>query len=102
VGLAEVVAALHPTPAVGGVPSGAAVRFLGEHEKLDRGLYAGLVGLIGPSRAELAVALRCARIADGFARLFLGAGIVEGSSAESEWMETQLKARALLDALEGV
>ncbi len=39
-------------------------------------------------------------IAGGTARLFLGAGIVEGSSAESEWMETQLKARALLDALE--
>jgi isochorismate synthase len=100
-GLADVVAALHPTPAVGGVPSAAAVRFLGEHEHLDRGLYAGLIGLLGPSRAELAVALRCARIADGTARLFLGAGIVEGSSAESEWMETQLKARALLDALEG-
>ncbi len=100
VGLAEVVAALHPTPAVGGVPSAAAVRFLGEHENLDRGLYAGLIGLVGPSRAELAVALRCARIAGGTARLFLGAGIVEGSSAESEWMETQLKARALLDALE--
>ena len=99
-GLAEVVEALHPTPAVGGVPSAAAVRFLGEHEKLDRGLYAGLIGLVGPSRAELAVALRCARIAGGTARLFLGAGIVEGSSAESEWMETQLKARALLDALE--
>jgi len=33
--------------------------------------------------------------------LFLGAGIVDGSSAESEWAETQLKARALLDALEG-
>src|SRR5712671_1577522 len=99
-GLADVVGALHPTPAVGGVPSAAAVRFLGEHEKLDRGLYAGLIGLVGPSRAELAVALRCARIAGGTARLFLGAGIVEGSSAESEWMETQLKARALLDALE--
>src|SRR5713101_6170325 len=100
VGLAEVVAALHPTPAVGGVPSAAAVRFLGAHENLDRGLYAGLIGLVGPLRAELAVALRCARIAGGTARLFLGAGIVEGSSAESEWMETQLKARALLDALE--
>src|SRR5882672_1638938 len=44
---------------------------------------------------------RRARIAGGTARLFLGAGIVEGSSADSEWMETQLKARALLDALEG-
>lgn len=100
-GLAEVVAALHPTPAVGGVPPAAAVRFLGEHEHLDRGLYAGLIGLVGPLRAELAVALRCALITGGSARLFLGAGIVEGSSAESEWMETQLKARALLDALEG-
>ena len=100
-GLADVVAALHPTPAVGGVPSAAAVRFLADHEDLDRGLYAGLVGLVGPARAELAVALRCARIESGTARLFLGAGIVEGSSAESEWVETQLKARALLDALEG-
>src|SRR5712671_2225278 len=99
-GLAEVVAALHPTPAVGGVPSAAAVRFLGEHENLDRGLYAGLIGLVGPLRAELAVALRCALLQGGGARLFLGAGIVEGSSPESEWMETQLKARALLAALE--
>ena len=76
------------------------MRFLGEHENLDRGLYAGLIGLVGPARAELAVALRCALLSDGAARLFLGAGIVEGSSPQSEWMETQLKARALLDALE--
>jgi isochorismate synthase len=100
VGVAEVVAALHPTPAVGGVPAPAAVQFLERHEQLDRGLYAGLVGLLGPGRAELAVALRCALVTRGIARLFLGAGIVEGSSAESEWVETQLKARALLDALE--
>jgi len=99
VGIAEVVAALHPTPAVGGVPTEAAARFLAEHEHLDRGLYAGLVGVIGPGRAELAVALRCALLRDGSARLFVGAGIVDGSSAEEEWMETQLKARALLDAL---
>ena len=83
------------------IPPAAAVRFLGEHEQLDRGLYAGLIGLVGPGRAELAVALRCALLSGGTARLFLGAGILEGSSAESEWMETQLKARALLDALEG-
>jgi salicylate biosynthesis isochorismate synthase/menaquinone-specific isochorismate synthase len=100
-GVAEVVAALHPTPAVGGVPAPAAVQFLERHERLERGLYAGLVGLVGPGRAELAVALRCALVSHGVARLFLGAGIVEGSSAESEWVETQLKARALLDALEG-
>ena len=100
-GLADVVGALHPTPAVGGVPAAAAVQFLERQERLDRGLYAGLVGLIGPGRAELAVALRCALVSRGIARLFLGAGIVEGSSAGSEWVETQLKARALLDAVEG-
>ncbi|HWE23025.1 MAG TPA: isochorismate synthase, partial [Myxococcales bacterium] len=100
-GLADVVAALHPTPAVGGVPAAAAVQFLDEHEQLDRGLYSGLVGFVGPGRAELAVALRCALVDHGIARLFLGAGIVDGSSAESEWVETQLKARALLDAFEG-
>ena len=100
-GVADVVGALHPTPAVGGVPPAAAVHFLDEHEQLDRGLYAGLVGFIGPGRAELAVALRCALVEHGIARLFLGAGIVDGSSAESEWVETELKARALLDALEG-
>ena len=97
--IADVAAALHPTPAVGGVPSGAALRFLSEHEALDRGLYAGIVGWIGNGRAELAVALRSALIRGRRARLFVGAGIVEGSSPDAEWEETELKARALLDAL---
>lgn len=96
---ADVVAALHPTPAVAGVPTAAALRFLSSCEELDRGLYAGLVGWAGPDRAELVVALRSALVAGRRARLFVGAGIVEGSSPESEWAETELKARALLDAL---
>ncbi|MFN2547181.1 MAG: isochorismate synthase MenF [Myxococcales bacterium] len=98
-GVADVAAALHPTPAVLGVPSAAARRFLAEHEGLERGLYAGLVGWVGPARSELAVALRCALIRGNRARLFVGAGIVEGSSAAREWEETEMKARALLDAL---
>ena len=98
-GVADVVAALHPTPAVLGVPGAAARRFLEEHEGLERGLYTGLVGWVGPERAELAVALRCALIRGRRARLFVGAGIVEGSSADREWDETELKAHALLDAL---
>jgi isochorismate synthase len=98
-GVADVAAALHPTPAVGGVPSAAALRFLAEHEGLDRGLYAGLVGWVGDGRAELAVALRSALVRGRRARLFVGSGIVEGSSPEAEWEETEMKARALLDAL---
>src|SRR5260221_6515833 len=97
--VADVVCALHPTPPVAGVPAGAALPFLQEHEDLDRGLYAGLVGWAGPDRAELAVGLRCALVRGRQARLFVGAGIVEGSSPEAEWEETELKARALLDAL---
>lgn len=97
--VADVVAALHPTPAVAGVPTAAALQFIRDHEHLDRGLYAGLVGWVGPRRAELAVALRSALVRGRHARLFVGAGIVDGSSPESEWMETELKAQALLGAL---
>ncbi|TMA24960.1 MAG: isochorismate synthase [Deltaproteobacteria bacterium] len=98
-GIAEVAAALHPTPAVLGSPPAAARRFLDAHEGLDRGLYGGLVGFVSPERSELAVALRCALVRGRRARLFVGAGIVEGSSPEEEWAETELKARALLEAL---
>jgi isochorismate synthase len=98
-GVADVAAALHPTPAVGGVPSAAALRFLAEHESLDRGLYAGVVGWVGGGRAELLVALRSALVRGSHARIFAGAGVVAGSSPDAEWEETELKARALLDAL---
>lgn len=97
--VSDVVAALHPTPAVAGTPAPAALRFISEQEGLDRGLYAGLVGWIAPGRAELAVALRSALVRGRTARLFVGAGIVAGSSSAQEFEETELKARALLDAL---
>ena len=98
-GPGEVVAALHPTPAVAGVPRAEALRFLAQSEGLRRGLYAGAVGLLGEGTAELAVALRSALLRGERARLFVGAGIVQGSSAEEEWRETELKAAAMLAAL---
>ena len=99
--LGDVVAALHPTPAVGGSPRPAALAFLAEHEGLDRGLYAGPLGWVGPGRAHLAVALRSARVRGASARLYVGAGIVAGSSAEAEWRETELKSLAMVRALAG-
>jgi isochorismate synthase len=95
----DVLAALHPTPAVAGVPSADALRFLAAREGLRRGLYAGPVGLLGAGRAELAVALRSALLRGDRARLFAGAGLVEGSSAEEEWRETEMKAAVMLSAL---
>lgn len=98
---AQVVAALHPTPAVGGVPRDHALGFLHEHEALDRGWYAGPVGWIGPTGAHMVVALRSALVRGDRARLFVGAGIVQGSSAEAEWRETEMKSLAMLRALGG-
>ncbi len=96
-----VVAALHPTAAVGGTPSSTAVDFLRRNEGFDRGWYAGAVGWHSPEEAELRVAIRSALISGKHARIFVGAGIVAGTTADLEWEETVLKSRAILDALGG-
>lgn len=94
-----VARALHPTPAVAGRPRQPSLEWLLEHEDLCRGWYAGAVGAMGPGRLTLAVALRSALIEGHRASVFVGAGIVEGSQASSEWLETERKARAMLPAL---
>jgi salicylate biosynthesis isochorismate synthase/menaquinone-specific isochorismate synthase len=96
---ADVARALHPTAAVGGTPRDEALAFLRSHERLARGWYAGAVGWLGPDRADLRVALRCALVRGAAARLFSGAGCVAGSTADGEWTETAVKARFMLRAL---
>jgi isochorismate synthase len=96
----DLVAALHPTPAVAGMPREAARELLAELEPIDRGGYAGPVGWVdGDGDGEFAIALRCAEITGKTARLFAGAGIVGDSVPEAEVDETERKFRALLDAL---
>ncbi|HUM10931.1 MAG TPA: isochorismate synthase [Myxococcaceae bacterium] len=95
---ADVARALHPTAAVGGTPRDEALAFLRSHERLARGWYAGAIGWIGPDRADLRVALRCALVRGTGARLFSGAGCVPGSTVEGEWVETAVKARFMLRA----
>jgi isochorismate synthase len=96
----DLVAALHPTPAVCGTPRDAARRALGELEPIDRGCYAGPVGWVdADGDGEWAIALRCAEITGTTARVFAGAGIVADSTPEMELDETERKFRALLDAL---
>jgi isochorismate synthase len=94
-----VARALHPTPAVAGRPRQPSMAWLREHEGFPRGWYAGVVGALGPGQLTLAVALRSALLDGPRARLFVGAGIVEGSRPASEWLETERKARAMLPAL---
>lgn len=91
VGDADLVDALHPTPAVGGYPADEAVRRLGETEPFDRGWYAGPVGWVGRDRVELAVAIRSGLVEGSTLSVFAGAGIVAGSAPEDEWRELDYK-----------
>lgn len=98
----DLVAALHPTAAVCGTPTPVAAEVLAELERMDRGRYAGPVGWCdGRGDGEFGIALRCAEIDGTRARLFAGAGIVEGSLPERELEETRMKLRAMRSALEG-
>lgn len=93
--------ALHPTAAVGGTPTAAAMALIGEIEGMDRGRYAGPVGWMDRSGdGEFAIALRCAELSGARARLFAGAGIVQGSLPEAELEETRIKLSAMMGALE--
>ncbi len=97
----DLVEALHPTPAVCGVPRDAAEHVIHETEPFDRGWYAGPVGWFDTEgNGHFVPALRTA-VGDGESwRLFAGAGIVQGSEPVSEWEETGIKFEPVLRALE--
>ncbi|GAA5202509.1 chorismate-binding protein [Microbacterium jejuense] len=108
----DLVAALHPTAAVAGTPTAAALDAIRRLEPFDRGRYAGPVGWVdGDGNGEWAIALRCAQIgsdpAHGHAEYsatipvvaHAGAGIVAASDPESELLETRVKFRPIVDAL---
>lgn len=97
----DLVGALHPTAAVAGTPTSAALEAIRRLEPFDRGRYSGPVGWVdGRGDGEWAIALRCARIQDdGTIRAYAGAGIVAGSDPAAELAETELKLRSILDAL---
>ncbi|GLU45776.1 isochorismate synthase [Nocardiopsis ansamitocini] len=96
----DAVAALHPTAAVGGTPTAAAMEAIAELEQMDRGRYAGPVGwLDGHGNGEWGIALRCAHVVGRSARLFAGCGIVAGSEPEAELAEAVTKFAAMRTAL---
>ncbi len=96
----DVVKALHPTPATGGVPLGAARALIKKLEGRPRGWYTGPVGWFDTEgNGDFWVALRSGLLLDDQARVFVGAGIVRDSDAEVEWQETLLKERALMSGL---
>ncbi|MFN8517375.1 MAG: isochorismate synthase [Chloroflexia bacterium] len=96
----DLVARLHPTPAVGGIPRAEALVAIREREGFGRGWYAGAVGWVdGYGGGEFAVALRSALVVPGMAILYGGAGIMGDSNPDSEYAETALKLRPMRAAL---
>ena len=96
----DLLADLHPTPAVCGHPREQALELLAALEPFERGWYAGPVGWFDlEGNGMFAPALRSAVLADGAWRLFAGAGIVAGSRPDAEWNETAIKLEPVLRAL---
>lgn len=96
----DLVAALHPTPAVGGWPRDEALSVIAELEPADRGRYAGPVGWVDAAgNGAWAVGIRAVQLDGTSARLFAGVGVVADSDPEAELEETRAKAQALLGTL---
>jgi len=96
----DLVARLHPTPAVGGYPTDRALSIMRELEKIDRGWYAAPFGWTDPNGSgEFAVAIRSALLSGRMASVFAGSGIVADSVPSGEYAETSLKLRPMLSAL---
>lgn len=93
-----VLGRLHPTPAVCGLPVSEARAFIGAHEPVARGMYAGVVGMVTAGESECAVGIRSALVDGDMLTAFAGAGIVAGSEADAEWLETARKLESF-DAL---
>jgi menaquinone-specific isochorismate synthase len=93
-------AAVHPTAAVAGTPTGTAVELIRELEHMDRERYAGPVGWVDTDgNGEWGIALRCAQLSGRTARLFAGCGIVAGSDPAAELAEAQVKFRPMRGVL---
>ena len=98
--LLDVLTQLFPTPAVGGVPREAAMARIRELEGFPRGLYGGTVGWINArGGGEFLVGIRSALVRGHTATVYAGAGIVAGSTPDKEFVETELKFRALLEGI---
>lgn len=99
--LSKIIKAIHPTPAVCGAPSNKAKNIILEIENYDREFYTGFLGPVNltEGNANLFVNLRCAKIEDNVASIYVGGGIVTGSEPEEEWEETENKLNTMTKVL---
>lgn len=97
---ADLIKALHPTPAMGGYPTERALEAIEDLEPFNRGWYAAPIGFVGHDHTEFVVAIRSALIERERVSLYSGAGIVLGSDPAEEWQEIEDKISKFLKALD--
>ena len=98
--LNTIISALHPTPAICGLPREASRELIASTELHQRRLYTGYLGVNHQNGdADFFVNLRCMQIFEDHFELFVGGGITADSNPESEWQETELKSMVLMNAI---
>jgi len=97
----DIINALHPTPAVCGLPKAEAFSFINTHEHARRHYYSGFMGPLNmpQQQTHLYVSLRCMQITDSTYSLYAGGGLLRGSQAEKEWLETEAKMETMRNLL---
>lgn len=99
--IGSVVNALHPTPAVCGMPKDATFGFITHEEQSPRSYYSGFVGPMGiGGESHLFVSLRCMRIEGRKLFLYAGGGLLADSREDDEWLETEAKMETMRSLLE--
>ena len=99
--LGKIVSALHPTPAVCGMPKDATHRFIISNEHTPRSYYSGFMGPLDiAGSTHLYVSLRCMQITPDAYRLFAGGGILADSQEQQEWEETQEKMKTMKNLID--
>ena len=100
--LTSLVSQLHPTPALAGSPVGEALMCLREVESYNRGFFGGAVGFVdGDGDGEFAVAIRSGVFDGECGWVYAGCGVVEGSDAQAEFNEIDMKLKTILSAFQG-
>ncbi|WP_124980783.1 chorismate-binding protein [Nonlabens xiamenensis] len=98
----QIPAALHPTPAVCGLPREEAFHYIQQHESYGRSYYTGYLGVMDPTqeKADFYVNLRCLRWRPGMAEVFVGGGITARSVPQHEYDETLNKLGTMVKILQ--
>ncbi len=96
----DLLAALHPTPAVCGLPKAAAQEALRAHEGVEREYFSGFAGALRANGdTDVFVTLRCMKMSGDGCTLFAGGGLMPESRMEDEWAETEAKMAAMANLL---